>query len=187
MSINLVDATALDSGLDLIADAIRAKTGDSADIPWAADNTPGKGFADAIAAISSGGGNAYIYSGSVTLLESAGSHIVSAPVANQRPLVAGFFLTDTRQYGTNGTISCIIYKMAQEVSAAQSANIPDNYFSQTIETRSASTTRAYQNTPGNSCQLPSNGNIIFGVSATATFPFVAGNYKWWAVYADPYS
>lgn len=63
MSIKLVDATALDSGLDLIADAIRTKTGDSADIAWAADNTPGKGFADAIAAISGGGSNGLVISG----------------------------------------------------------------------------------------------------------------------------
>lgn len=48
----LVDSTKLDACLDAEADAIRAKTGGSADIPF--DFANNKGFADAIAAISSG-------------------------------------------------------------------------------------------------------------------------------------
>lgn len=50
----LVDSTKLDACLDAEADAIRAKTGGSADIPF--DYANNKGFADAIAAIPSGGG-----------------------------------------------------------------------------------------------------------------------------------
>ena len=51
----LVDSTKLDACLDAEADAIRAKTGDSNDIPF--DYANNKGFADAIAAIPSGGTN----------------------------------------------------------------------------------------------------------------------------------
>ena len=50
----LVDSTKLDACLDAEADAIRAKTGDSNDIAF--DFANNKGFADAIAAIPSGGG-----------------------------------------------------------------------------------------------------------------------------------
>lgn len=50
----LVDSTKLDACLDAEADAIRAKTGDSNDISF--DFANNKGFADAIAAIPSGGG-----------------------------------------------------------------------------------------------------------------------------------
>ena len=50
----LVDSAKLDACLDAEADAIRAKTGGSADIPF--DYANSKGFADAIAAIPSGGG-----------------------------------------------------------------------------------------------------------------------------------
>lgn len=50
----LVDSTKLDACLDAEAGAIRAKTGGSADIPF--DFANNKGFADAIAAIPSGGG-----------------------------------------------------------------------------------------------------------------------------------
>ena len=50
----LVDSTKLNACLDAEADAIRAKTGGSADIPF--DYANNKGFADAIAAIPSGGG-----------------------------------------------------------------------------------------------------------------------------------
>lgn len=50
----LVDSTKLDACLDAEADAIRAKTGGSADIAF--DFANNKGFADAIAAIPSGGG-----------------------------------------------------------------------------------------------------------------------------------
>ena len=50
----LVDSTKLDACLDAEADAIRAKTGGSADIPF--DFANNKGFADAIAAIPTGGG-----------------------------------------------------------------------------------------------------------------------------------
>lgn len=49
----LVDSTKLDACLDAEADAIRAKTGDSNDITF--DFANNKGFADAIAAIPSGG------------------------------------------------------------------------------------------------------------------------------------
>lgn len=49
----LVDSTKLDACLDAEADAIRAKTGDSNDLTF--DFTNNKGFADAIAAIPSGG------------------------------------------------------------------------------------------------------------------------------------
>lgn len=49
----LVDSTKLDACLDAEADAIRAKTGDSSDIPF--DFANNKGFADAIAAIPSAG------------------------------------------------------------------------------------------------------------------------------------
>jgi len=51
----LVDSTKLDACLDAEADAIRAKTGGSADIPF--DYANNKGFADAIAEIPSGGGS----------------------------------------------------------------------------------------------------------------------------------
>ena len=50
----IVDSVKLDACLDAEADAIRAKTGGSADIPF--DYANNKGFADAIAAIPSGGG-----------------------------------------------------------------------------------------------------------------------------------
>lgn len=49
----LVDGAKLDACLDAEADAIRAKTGGSADIPF--DFANNKGFADAIAAIPTGG------------------------------------------------------------------------------------------------------------------------------------
>lgn len=49
----LIDSTKLDACLDAEADAIRAKTGGSADIPF--DFANNKGFADAIAEIPSGG------------------------------------------------------------------------------------------------------------------------------------
>ena len=50
-----VDSAKLNACLDAEADAIRAKTGGSADIPF--DYANNKGFADAIAAIPSGGGD----------------------------------------------------------------------------------------------------------------------------------
>lgn len=51
----LVDSTKLDACLDAEADAIRAKTGDSNDLTF--DFANNKGFADAIAAIPTGGGD----------------------------------------------------------------------------------------------------------------------------------
>lgn len=60
----LVDSTKLDACLDAEADAIRAKTGGSADIPF--DFANNKGFADAIAAIPSGGGGAFVRKYTVT-------------------------------------------------------------------------------------------------------------------------
>jgi len=51
----LIDGAKLDACLDAEADAIRAKTGGSSPIPY--DYANNKGFADAIAAIPSGGGN----------------------------------------------------------------------------------------------------------------------------------
>lgn len=53
MAVNLIERTKLDACLDAEADAIRAKTGDSNDIAF--DFANDKGFADAIAAIPSGG------------------------------------------------------------------------------------------------------------------------------------
>ena len=50
----LIDGVKLDACLDAEADAIRAKTGDSNDLTF--DFANNKGFADAIAAIPSGGG-----------------------------------------------------------------------------------------------------------------------------------
>ena len=50
----LVDSTKLDACLDAEADAIRAKTGGTSPIPY--DFANNKGFADAIAAIPTGGG-----------------------------------------------------------------------------------------------------------------------------------
>lgn len=55
----LVDSTKLDACLDAEADAIRAKTGGSSDILF--DYANNKGFADAIAAIPSGGGGTPSY------------------------------------------------------------------------------------------------------------------------------
>lgn len=52
----LIDDVKFAACLDAEADAIRAKTGDSNDIPF--DYANNKGFADAIAAIPSGGGGA---------------------------------------------------------------------------------------------------------------------------------
>lgn len=52
----LVNSTKLDACLSAEADAIRAKTGGSSPIPY--DYANNKGFADAIAAIPSGGGGA---------------------------------------------------------------------------------------------------------------------------------
>lgn len=51
----LVDSTKLNACLDAEANAIRAKTGGASDIPF--DFANNKGFADAIAAIPSGGGS----------------------------------------------------------------------------------------------------------------------------------
>ena len=66
----LVDSTKLDACLDAEADAIRAKTGDSNDLTF--DFVNNKGFADAIAAIQSGGGGeAYeLHSVQITLASS---------------------------------------------------------------------------------------------------------------------
>lgn len=55
----LVDSTKLDACLDAEADAIRAKTGGSSDIPF--DYANNKGFADAIASIQTGGGSSSSY------------------------------------------------------------------------------------------------------------------------------
>ena len=66
----LVDSAKLNACLDAEADAIRAKTGGSADIPF--DYANNKGFADAIAAIPSGGGGdnlELLASGEYTLAE----------------------------------------------------------------------------------------------------------------------
>lgn len=54
MADKLVNSTKLDACLDAEADAIRAKTGGSSPIPY--DYANNKGFADAIAAIPTGGG-----------------------------------------------------------------------------------------------------------------------------------
>ena len=67
----LVDSAKLDACLDAEADAIRAKTGGSADIPF--DFANNKGFADAIAAIPTGG------SGDKTLTM-LGEYVVEEPV-----------------------------------------------------------------------------------------------------------
>lgn len=58
----LVDSTKLDACLDAEADAIRAKTGGSSDIPF--DYANNKGFADAIASIQTGGGG-YLEQGTI--------------------------------------------------------------------------------------------------------------------------
>ena len=59
MAVNLIDRTKLDACLDAEADAIRAKTGDSNDLTF--DFANDKGFADAIAAIPSGGGSQNVF------------------------------------------------------------------------------------------------------------------------------
>lgn len=68
----LVDGAKLDACNTAEADAIRAKTGGSADIPF--DFANNKGFADAIAAIPSGGsGGAALFSGTVELVDTTTS------------------------------------------------------------------------------------------------------------------
>lgn len=73
----IVDGAKLDACLDAEADAIRAKTGGSADIPF--DFANNKGFADAIAAIPSGG---------TTITDGL---IVTSRDANGYPLTADFY------------------------------------------------------------------------------------------------
>lgn len=71
----LVDSTKLDACLDAEADAIRAKTGDSNDLMF--DFANDKGFADAIAAIPSGGGEVWAYHKiELTLTASTSMHII---------------------------------------------------------------------------------------------------------------
>ena len=65
----LVDSAQLDACLTAEANAIRAKTGGSANLTF--DFANSKGFADAIAAIASGGGEAYeLHSVQITLASS---------------------------------------------------------------------------------------------------------------------
>lgn len=61
----LIDGAKLDACLDAEADAIRAKTGDSNDLTF--DFANNKGFADAIAAIPSGGGGNTLESDFLTI------------------------------------------------------------------------------------------------------------------------
>lgn len=68
----LVDSTKLNSCLTAEADAIRAKTGGTAQIPFDFSNS--KGFAEAIAAISGGGG---VQSGSFTPTANTNTFAVS--------------------------------------------------------------------------------------------------------------
>lgn len=60
-----VDSAALDAGMTATADAIRAKSGGSAPLAWDA----AKGFADAVAAIQTGGGSGITLSPSALYAE----------------------------------------------------------------------------------------------------------------------
>lgn len=64
MSIGLIDVTKEEACRTAEANTIRAKTGDSTQIAY--DFANGKGFADAIAAIPTGGGGSAVQSGSFT-------------------------------------------------------------------------------------------------------------------------
>ena len=77
----IVDGVKLDACLDAEADAIRAKTGGSAGIPF--DFANNKGFADAIAAIPSGGGGGLELIAEATTTEDVEAFRVDIPAAKQ--------------------------------------------------------------------------------------------------------
>lgn len=101
----LVNSTKLDACLDAEADAIRAKTGGSADIPF--DFANSKGFADAIAAIPTGGGGPVIevpdgYT-QMEYLESSGTQYIITPYnakLNSRAVVKFAWLNGCPLYAT---------------------------------------------------------------------------------------
>lgn len=101
----LIDGAKLDACLDAEADAIRAKTGGSADIPF--DFANNKGFADAIAAIPTGGGGTVIevpdgYT-QLEYLESSGTQYIITPYnakLNSRAVVKFAWLNGCPLYGT---------------------------------------------------------------------------------------
>ena len=88
MSEMLIDGEKLDACLDAEADAIRAKTGGSADIPF--DFANNKGFADAIAAIPSGGGGVRSAEGTFTLVSDSSFPTITHNLGTVK--IAGFVI-----------------------------------------------------------------------------------------------
>lgn len=80
MATELVDASKLDACCTAEANAIRAKTGSSAQIAY--DWANSKGFADAIAAIPSGGGGEWTTDGIASRTDPNGSITISSAVTN---------------------------------------------------------------------------------------------------------
>ena len=97
----LVDSTKLDACLDAEADAIRAKTGGSSEIPF--DFADRKGFADAIAAIPTGGEPEIVLPSGYTKLdyaESSGTQLINtgvAPAGNLEVCIDFVFLSGPYQ------------------------------------------------------------------------------------------
>ena len=97
----LVDSAKLDACLEAEADAIRAKTGGSSEIPF--DFADRKGFADAIAAIPTGGEPEIVLPSGYTKLdyaESSGTQLINtgvAPAGNLEVCIDFVFLTGPYQ------------------------------------------------------------------------------------------
>lgn len=115
----LVDSTKLDACLDAEADAIRAKTGGSADIPF--DFANNKGFADAIAAIPSGGGT--VYTGTVELTNvTARELIIPVDVSNAEEFEVLAYCDRT------GTVSGGVVTYDDEPTCAEDYSSTSNAF-----------------------------------------------------------
>lgn len=109
----LVDSTKLDACLDAEADAIRAKTGDSNDLTF--DFANNKGFADAIAAIPSGGGSGILESVKGITFGAAGIKLSDATIENgqlfvdlsgKNVVLSGRLFQTNPVSGLNVTIKC---------------------------------------------------------------------------------
>lgn len=173
MSEMLIDGAKLDACLDAEADAIRAKTGDSNDIPF--DYANDKGFADAIAAIPSGGGFSLLASGSYTLASQGDT--VRIPVSFSGDPINVFVI-----YRGNGT------GVAHTHAWAFMATLPTSELETLFDVASDTGPKSAlsRSTGGTDVlQIPvrarfeSNNTIIDVRRTGSSYPCLAGQYDWY--------
>lgn len=167
----LIDDVKLTACLDAEADAIRAKTGDSTEIPF--DYANNKGFADAIAAISGGGGRQKVLLASGTYTLASQNTYMSIPISYTGTATEGSIIGEAVA-GTACTYATYILNDIQ--------GNDDNIFA--MPGGSPTVCMNVAQTSGN-VKVPGHKNNaleserIYMYANSGTYPLLAGTYNWY--------